>query len=214
MLRWITPHTRVFILIGVLGYAPLLTPGAAASPQNAGVTRPTLASDAAPDGLLSPQSAYDDNLYSAASRSDVRYCNGQGVGTTRYSTTWSGFTGGFGAQQLAVRWSANATIMTWAPNDAANVYAKIEYSLNNGKAWSILEDFTASGAADQTRDIQEKTIALPARQNTHAVQVRAVLQMTLSKCTAANITRAGATLSVYDIRLTPAAPVQGQRPNR
>jgi hypothetical protein len=131
-----------------------------------------------------------------------------GPQTKTFIGLWNGVASDYIAGQLTVRWYAtSAFTLGQATGDVAMT---IEYSLDNGSSFNVLEQFTANGPdgnhnfGTQTDTVQT---TLPAGQDASTVQVKSTLAVRLLTCPGQTTNGLTGALYVGDIAIQTGPPV-------
>lgn len=89
-----------------------------------------------------PDWAYEDPNTKSSVKTIYRRCGTICTTPDSATTTWLGVPDGYEPTSLEVNWHATASLAGPYGGDAATMTAKIEYSLDNGQGWTVLEQVT------------------------------------------------------------------------
>ena len=114
--------------------------------QSTVTIRPT-APNFSSGGFQNAQMAFDANDSTAAGTSLTVACNSDCTAPKTVTTTWHSFEGGYIPSQLLVRWSATSAFFVGAGRQG-KFEGKVEYSLDDGGSWQLLEAFVQQHPPD------------------------------------------------------------------
>jgi hypothetical protein len=163
--------------------------------------------------LPSPQSAFDSSTLSGSGMSATRHCKWDGLTPIERTTTWYGFPEGWIPDQLEVKFRASSDFIFYFPETHGQVKAKIEYSIDGGGSWDLIEPEYVSTDQSPAADIPEGHVAyvtdLADDLDPTLIRVRATLLMQLTSCNNFTLeaSHLAASFYVQDIRLKVKPPI-------
>jgi hypothetical protein len=166
--------------------------------------RPSTPSLQQPGGFANPNFAFDATTVTFAGAAHTSPCHVECTTPHVTTTTWSGFPGGYIPTQLTVNWRASASYVLLNGTAAGSVEAKVEYSLNGGGSWQVLEQFSDTSPGNLSLSQHDVSITLPSNQDTALVQVRGTLTVKMTACASCqgvDVSNVTGGMYVHDIRI-------------
>lgn len=195
--------------------ALLLAPSFATPDPIPPVVKPShpLDNEATPMDLPSPQAAFDGSTFSGSGMSETLHCKLDGLSPIERTTTWYGFPEDWIPDQLEVKFRASSNFIFYFPQTHGEVKAKIEYSLDGGGSWDLIEPEYVSTDQSPAADIANGHVAyvtnLADDLDPTQIRVRATLLMRLTSCNNFTVeaSHLAASFYVQDIRLKVKPPI-------
>jgi hypothetical protein len=160
-----------------------------------------------PTGTLfsftNPDWAYDASTISVAGAAATNHCHIACLVPTVISSTWSFPSGYIEPARLVVRWYASASFFH-GPGATGKVEAKVEYSLNGGGSWSLLEEFVDDAAPNSTLQMHDKELPLSSSLGIALLKVRGTLTVRMTGCPepcASSVYHTTGAMQIGDIRV-------------
>ena len=156
-----------------------------------------------------PDWAYEDPNTKSSVKTIYRRCGTICTTPDSATTTWLGVPDGYEPTSLEVNWHATASLAGPYGGDAATMTAKIEYSLDNGQGWTVLEQVTwmanSPSCTNHGITCNDHVVSVPllSTQSTGAIQVRGTLTAQMTHCDVCQLRISSilALIAVSDIRI-------------